>query len=420
VSVVVIGLNHRTASLDLLEQMSIDDAHLPKALHDVASREHVSEAVVLSTCNRTEVYVVAERFHGAFADVRNFFGELAFLPPEGFADHLYVHFDDEAVMHLFAVASGLDSDVVGEVEILGQVRSAWQRAQDEGSCGPQLNMLFRHAVEAGKRVRTDTGISRHTTSVSGAAVEMVADRLPLGLDGASILVLGAGEVGTGMVRSLASGGAADVLVANRTLAKAEALAGSVGGRALPMGEIGEALATVDVLMTSTGATSMLLEHGAVESIIEQRGGRPLLIVDVALPRDVDPAVASLSGVDLLDMDDLRSFAERGIEERQGEVHNASMVVAEQVSRYLAVARAREVAPLVASLRDRAEEVRIAEVNRFGGKLADLDERERAAVEALTKGIVAKLLHEPTVGVNGAAGSPKGERLADALRDLFNL
>jgi glutamyl-tRNA reductase len=420
VSVVVIGLNHRTAPLALLEQMAIDDARLPKALHDVVARDHVSEAVVLSTCNRTEVYVVAERFHGAFADVRNFFGELAFLPPEGYADQLYVHFDDEAVDHLFSVSSGLDSDVLGEVEILGQVRRAWQRAQDEHSCGPQLNMLFRHALEAGKRVRTDTDISRHSASVSGAAVDMVADRLPGGLKGATILVLGAGEVGSGMVRSLVDGGVTEVLVANRTLTRAESLAADVGGRAIPMDAVADALTSVDVLMTSTGATSMLLELGTVQRVIAERHGRPLLIVDVAVPRDVDPSVSEVPGVELLDMDDLRTFAERGLEERRAEVDRAREVLAEQVERYVAQSRAREVAPLVSSLWGRAEEIRAAELERFAGKLDHLDERERAAVEALTKGIVAKLLHEPTVSVNGAAGSPKGERLADALRDLYNL
>jgi glutamyl-tRNA reductase len=420
VSVVVVGLNHRTAPLALLEQMAVDDAALPKALHDVVSREHVSEAVVLSTCNRTEVYVVAERFHGAFADLRNFLADLSYLPPEGFSDELYVHFDDEAATHLFSVASGLDSDVLGEVEILGQVRNAWQRAQEEHTSGPQLNMLFRHALEAGKRVRTDTDISRHSASVSGAAVDMVADRLPGGLRGARILVLGAGEVGTGMVKSLIGGGAADVLVANRTLAKAEALAESVGGRAIPMDEVPDALTGVDVLMTSTGATSMLVEHGTVQRVIAERDGRPLLIVDMAVPRDVDPTVAEVPGVELLDMDDLRAFAERGIDERRSEVDTATQLLLDQVERYLAQARAREVAPLVSSLWARAEDIRTAEVDRYTAKLGPLDERQRAAVEAVTKGIIAKLLHEPTVGVNGNAGTPKGERLADALRELFNL
>ena len=176
-SVVVIGLNHRSTPLDLLERMTIGDAALPKALHDLISRTDVSEAVVLSTCNRTEVYAVAERFHGAYQDIRDFLAEVAFLAPEDFSDHLYVHYDAPAVAHLFAVAAGLDSAVLGESEILGQVKQAWERAREEGAAGPTLNLLFRHALEAGKRARTDTAIGRHITSVSQAAVAMAAERL---------------------------------------------------------------------------------------------------------------------------------------------------------------------------------------------------------------------------------------------------
>ncbi len=206
-SVVVIGLNHRTVPLDLLERLTIDDSRLPKALHDVVSRDHVSEAVVLSTCNRTEVYAVAEKFHPAYADLRNFLSEMAYLPPEAFADHLYVHDGESAASHLFTVASGIDSAVVGEAEILGQVRHAWERAQSEGAAGGRLNLLFRHALETGKRARTDTGIGRHVASVSTAAVAMAAAHLG-DLDGRSILVLGAGEMGDGMVRGAGGEGRA--------------------------------------------------------------------------------------------------------------------------------------------------------------------------------------------------------------------
>ncbi|MFN8038448.1 MAG: glutamyl-tRNA reductase [Acidimicrobiales bacterium] len=418
-SVVVIGLNHHTAPLDLLERMTVDDASLGKALHDVAGREHVSEAVVLSTCNRTEVYVVAEKFHGAYRDLRDFLAEVSFLPPEDFADHLYVHYDDVAVEHLFTVAAGLDSDVVGEAEILGQVRTAWERAQGEGCTGVHLNGLFRHAVEVGKRARTETGISRHIASVSTAAVAMARERLG-GLAGRSILVLGAGDMGEGMVRALVDDGVADVRIANRTWDRAVDLADRVGGRAIRLAELATALAEVDLLLTSTGATSIMLEHTDVESVLTERDGRPVLIVDVAVPRDVDPAAATLPGVTLLDMDDLRAFAEAGLASRQGEVAAVRGLVDEEVDRFLAVSSAREVAPLIAGLHERGEAVRSGELDRFRNRLAGLDERQLEAVEALTKGIVAKLLHDPTVGLKDAAGTAKGERLAESLRDLFDL
>ena len=359
-SVVVIGLNHRSVPLDLLERMTIDDSRLPKALHDVASREHVSEAVVLSTCNRTEIYVVAEKFHGAYADLRNFLSEMAYLPPEDFSDHLYVQYDDDAVAHLFAVTSGLDSAVVGEAEILGQVRRAWERAQEEGTAGSSLNLLFRHALEVGKRARTETGISRNIASVSTAAVAMAAERLG-SLVGKRILVLGAGEMGEGMVRALASAGVDDVRIANRTWDRAVELAEHLGGRAVRLAELNDSLAEVDLLLTSTGASSMMLEHGDLARVMEARHGRPVLIVDVAVPRDVDPQAADLPGVTLLDMDDLRTFAETGVAERRREVVAVEAMIAEELERFVSVSTAREVAPLVAGLHERGESVRTGRV-----------------------------------------------------------
>jgi len=419
VSVVVIGLNHRTVPLELLERMTVESSRLPKALHDLCSRPNVSEAVVLSTCNRTEAYVVAEKFHGAYHDIRQFLSETSYLPPDQFADHLYVHYDVDCVRHLFGVTAGLDSAVVGEAEILGQVRVAWELAREEGAAASGLNLLFRHALEVGKRARTDTAISRNIASVSTAAVAMAAERLG-SLDGRSILVLGAGEMGEGMVRSLVTSGVADVRVANRTWERSEELAARVGGRSVRLAELNDSLAEVDLLLTGTGATSMILEHGDLARIMEARAGRELLVVDVAVPRDVDPAAAELPGVTLLDMDDLRAFADRGIAARQAEVGLVRELVDEEVDRYTLTATAREVAPLVTSLHERAEAVRSAEVDRLRSRLGELDERQADAVEALTKGIVAKLLHDPTVQLKDAAGTPKGERLADALRDLFDL
>jgi len=419
VSVVVIGLNHRTVPLDLLERMTVDDARLGKALHDVATRDHVSEAVVLSTCNRLEIYVVAERFHGAYEDIRNFLSETAFLPPEQFGDHLYVQYDEDAVAHLFRVAAGLDSAVVGEAEILGQVRGAWERARSEGTAGSQLNMLFRHAVEVGKRARTETGIARHVASVSTAAVAMAADRLG-GLEGRKVLVLGAGEMGEGMVHALADAGVAELCVANRTWERAEALATKVGGRAVRLADLGDTLAGVDVLLTGTGASSMMLEHGDLVRVMSDRDGRSLVVVDVAVPRDVDPSAGDLPGVQLLDMDDLRTFVEAGLAERRREVDAVRSIVDEELDRFVAMSSAREVAPLVKELRDRAEGMRTAEVERYASKLQGLDADQADVVDALTRAIVAKLLHDPTVRLKDAAGSVRGERLADSLRELFDL
>jgi glutamyl-tRNA reductase len=419
VSVVVIGLNHRSTPLDLLERMTIADAALPKALHDLVSRGDVSEAVVLSTCNRTEVYAVAERFHGAYQDIRDFLAEVAFLAPEDFSDHLYAHYDAPAVAHLFAVAAGLDSAVLGESEILGQVKVAWERAREESAAGPALNLLFRHALEAGKRARTETAIARNITSISQAAVALAADRLG-GLAGRRVLVLGAGDMGEAMALGLSKAGVADIAVANRTWDRAVELAGRAGGRAVRLLDVPAAVAEVDVLLSSTGAASPLLEVDDVRGIVAARAGRPLLIVDIAVPRDVDPAVGALDGVTLLDMDDLRAFADAGTQARRREVGAVQELLDDELERYLMATSAREVAPMIVALRDRAEELRRAELDRYRNRFDGLDEAQLEAIEALTRGLIGKLLHEPSIALKEAAGSPRGDRLISTLRELFAL
>ncbi|HVM67916.1 MAG TPA: glutamyl-tRNA reductase, partial [Acidimicrobiales bacterium] len=335
------------------------------------------------------------------------------------ADHLTVLYDDAAIAHLFSVAAGLDSAVLGESEVLAQVRGAWDAARAEGTAGPVLSGVFRHAVEVGKRVRSETAIARGTTSISHAAVALAADRLG-GLVGRRVLVLGAGDMGEGMTVALAGAGVADVLVANRTPTRASSLAERVGGRAIDVAELPAALASVDVLLTSTGAPSPLLTVEDLAPVLPERAGRPMLIVDIAVPRDVEPAVRALDGVTVLDLDDLRAFARTGLEERRREVSRVQAIIDEEVADYLGEAVARQAAPTVAALRERAEAVRATELERFAARLAALEPREREAVEALTRGIVAKLLHEPTVRLKDAAGTPRGERLADSLRALFDL
>jgi glutamyl-tRNA reductase len=417
--VVVIGVNHRTAPLGVLEAMTVGDASLGKTLHALLSKENVSEAVVLSTCNRTEVYAVAEKFHGGYADVRAVLAELAFLDPEDFADHLYVHHDAAAVAHLFDVVSGLDSAVLGEHEIQGQVKTAWEHARREDAVGTTLNLLFRHALEAGKRARSETGIGQGTASVSYAAVALAAQQLG-SLDGRRAIVLGAGDMGSSMAESLAAAGVADLVVANRTHAKAEKLAGAVGGRAIRFADLHSELVGADVVLTSTGASSVLLTRADIESAMAERAGRPLVLVDIAVPRDIDPSVADLDGVTVLDMDDLGAFADRGLAERRREVDAVRDILDEELERFQAATSAREIAPVIVALREAAEAVRMVELERARTRLGGLDGTQQAAVEKLTQGLVAKLLHQPTVALREAAGSAKGDRLVQALRDLYDL
>ena len=419
-SVLVVGLNHRSVPLEILERMTVSDARLPKALADLTSRENLDEVVVLSTCMRTEVYATTERFHGAVVDVRNFLSEIGFTAPEDFSDHLYAYWEDAATAHLFRVVSGLDSAVVGESEVQGQVRGAWERAAAEGAAGPALGGLFRHAVEVGKRARSQTAIARGTTSVSQAAVAMAAQRLG-SLEGRRILVLGAGDMGEGMVVALAATpGLSDVMVANRSWAGAVALATKVGGRPVSLGALGAALEEADLLLTSTASPDVLLNAEDLDPVMAARPGRPLLIVDIAVPRDVAADVGGVAGVTLLDMDDLRAFADEGLAGRRREIDRVQAIVDEEVERYTAVATARQVAPLVVALRRRADDLRVAELERYAARLESLEPAEREAVEALTRSLLAKVLHEPTVRVKAAAGSVSGERLSSALRALFDL
>ena len=418
-SLVVVGCNHRSTPLGLLERMTVAPDDLPKALHDLAAAEHLSESVLLSTCNRIEVYAYAERFHGGYADIRELLARHSGLPPETVADELYAHHDADAVRHLFTVAAGLDSVVVGEHEILGQVRDAWLSARTEGTVGAVLEPLFRRAVQTGKRARTDTGISRGIASLSHAAVALAAERLG-GLAGRRVLVLGAGEVAEGTLKSLADAGPADIAVASRTPERAVAAAQLCGGRAVALADLDSALVTADVAITTTGATEIVLEHSNLDEVMARRNGAGLVIIDVAVPRDVDPAAGELPGVTLLDMDDLGDFVEHQRAGRHEEVDSVRAIVDGEVERYLAEASAREVAPLIAALRARADTLSTGELERHASRLADLTPAQRAAVESLLRGAVNKLLHEPTVRLKDAAGHARGDRLAEALRDLFDL
>ncbi len=442
-SVVVVGANHRTAPLELLERMAVTGDRLPKLLHTLDGAEDVSEAVVLATCNRTEVFLVAERFHGAYSQVRDFFGDLTYLPPDLFAESLYVHYDDQAVRHLFEVTAGLDSAVPGEHEILGQVRTAWDIARAEGTSRRQLNLLFRHALEVGKRSRTETRIAHHVTSVSQAAVVMAGERLldaasqPVvskcagtraanGLAGRRALVVGAGSMARAMASFLAAAGVAELVIANRTGARAESLAAALADqhdgtaiRGVALDRLDHELPSAEVVFCATDATEPVISSEQLRTAVEGCSGR-LLVVDVGMPRDVDPAAVGVVGVELLDMDDVAALTEANLAARRSEADAVRRIVDEEMIRFAGIVSAREVAPVVTALREQAEGVRRAELDRYASRLEGMSTEQRDAVEALTKGMLAKLLHTPTVQLKDTAGSGRGDRLAESVRDLFDL
>ena len=416
-SILVVGVNHRSGPLDLLERLALPSDELDKSVARLVGCDTIREAIVVSTCNRTEIYAVTERFHGAFADVRDFLCETADVTDDLLLPYLYAEYDDAAVRHLFEVAAGLDSAVLGESEILGQLRGAWETAQEERAARTSLNLLFRHAIEVGKRVRTETGIGRGTASVSHAAVELATDRLG-SLDGRSVVVLGAGSMGDGIAVALRGAGVGDITVVNRTRARAEALAERVEGIARDADQLRAAIASADLVVTSTGAAAPLIR---VDDVVgDGARTRPLLFVDIAVPRDVARAVADLDDVDLLDLDDIAAWADRGRAQRHAEVDAVTTIVSEEVDRYACETTARQAAPLIAELRAQAETTRQAEIARFQARLAKLDDEQRELVQQITRGMVAKLLHEPSVRLRQQAGTPQGERNAAALADLFDL
>jgi len=417
-SILVLGINHRSGPLSLLERVSIgDDEDLAKAVDTLVKRDSVREAVVVSTCNRTEAYVVTERFHGAYADIRDFFCDRASVLPDDLHDHLYSHHDDDAVRHLFQVSAGLDSVVVGESEILGQIRHAWEVAQSQGGTRTTLNLLFRHAVEVGKRARTDTAIGRGTASLSHAAVELAAERLG-DLSGRRVAVVGAGAMGAGIAVSLRAAGVGDVTVVNRTPARGHALAQRINGVAFGFDRLAETIGAADVVLSSTGSDAHVITPEIVGAT--GRADRPVLIVDIAVPRDVAPEVAGLAGVTVLDLDDLTRWADRGRQQRLSEVAAVDAIIVEEVERFGVAATALQAAPLVAALRARVEELRVGELDRHSTRLDQLDDAGRELVDQISRAVVAKLLHEPSVRLRSQAGTPQGERNAAAVADLFDL
>ncbi len=345
--------------------------------------------------------------------------------------HQTVLFDDAVTVHLFEIAAGLRSSVLGETEVLGQVRRAAERAEAERASGPVLAGLFQRAVKAGRKVRSSTAIARGATSLSHVAVELATARLGGSLDGRRILVVGAGTMGEGIVDALAQqDAAAEIVVANRTLARARALAGRVGGPSVGMSGLAGALEAADAVLLSTGSSLPVLDVELMTSVARARsqagsaGGEgdreALVVVDVSVPRNVDPAVAFIEGIELLDMDDLSGHAERALDGRRGEVASAREIVRQEVERYRADERARGAAPIVSALRERVSEVQRAELERHRGRLGELDEEQWREVESVVNDILAKVLHQPTVALKETAGTPRGERLVEALRSLFDL
>jgi glutamyl-tRNA reductase len=408
-SILVVSVSHRSTSVGMLSRLAMDAASTAKLAEQLLSSDHIDEAVVLSTCNRTELYTSVSRFHGGLDDAVAALAELAGLSVAELRTLCAVFFDEGAVAHTFSVAAGLDSVVVGESQILGQVRAALSLCQASGTVGTVLNSLFQQALRVGKRVQTETGIGSAGRSLVTAAYEVLtAERGSLA--GRRVLVIGAGAM-AGLAARTAAAAGAQVSCANRTLEKAERLAEAVGGRAVPLGELDAALAGTDILVTCTGARSMSI--GA-----DQLAGTPVTgVVDLALPPDVSEDVHTL-GISLVNLD--RLVVAHEDDTGSSEVAEARALVRAEVLDFLGLRRAAQVAPTVVALRSMASDVVAVEMDRLGARLPALGEREREEVQRTVRRVVDKLLHQPTVRVQELSTDPDAVDYAAALRELFAL
>jgi glutamyl-tRNA reductase len=402
-SVVLVGISHHRAPVELRERAALD----PRRAGELASQlAGEGEAVCLSTCNRTELYLADDSVERAEAKAEAALLELE----EKLGPALYRLHDEAAALHLFRVAAGLDSMVPGEGEILGQVR----RAHEVGAAGPILDRLFRHAVQAGKKARSETAIAENPASVSSAAAAL-AEQVFGDLRGRSILVIGAGKVGELAVRNLVTRGATIAFVANRTIDRAAELAQRFGGKAIPLDQVDGELAQADVVLSSTSSSRWMLTREQVERALPQRRGRPLFLIDLAVPRDLDPTIHELDGCYLYNIDDLEAVVAETLAGRRREAERAAAIVGDEVERFREWQASLDVVPAIASLRAHAEEIRAAELER-----AKLNDSERRAAESVTAAVLNKLLHLPTIRMKEAAAAADGVIYAHAVRHLFGL
>lgn len=416
--IVAVGLNHKIAPVEVRERFAFSPDRIGAVLDGLA--EFARERAIVSTCNRMEVYTVALRPKQAASEIRSYLHSLqcSNLPESEVVPYLYGLHDDQAARHLFSVAAGIDSMILGEPQILGQVRDGYELAAAHGSTGPILSAMFQRALAVGKRARTETAISRNAASVSHAAVEL-AKQIFGEISSRVVLVVGAGEMSELTAKNLVDNGVRRILVVNRTRERAEEMAARFGGRAMGWDLIGEALRLSDIVITSTGSPHAIFRPDMMGAAMRARKQRPLFFVDIAVPRDVDPAVGAMENVFLYDIDDLQSVVAANLKEREKEAVKVEAIIEEEARNFGSWLRSLEVVPTIVALRERLEQIRQAELARYGGRL-NLSDRDRNTVDALTQAIVNKILHTPTVRLKAEADNGERGIYVDAVRELFDL
>ena len=417
--IILLGINHKTASVEVRECIAFAEEETKLALHSLLGKSFIKEALLFSTCNRVEILLVTDNKTRAVEETKAFIAEFNKIPLEQFEDALYLHEGDDAVRHVFRVASSLDSMVVGEPQILGQVKEAYRAAIDEKTSGVILNRLLHRTFFVAKRIRTETGIGDRAVSISYAAVELARKIFGVLAD-KTVMLIGAGEMAELAVEHLIRNKAVKVWVANRTFEKGVELARQFDGQAIRFDEIPESLKTVDIIISSTGAPDYVIQRDQVKGVLRKRKNRPLFFIDIAVPRDIDPEINRLANAYVYDIDDLNNVIETNLEERQREALKAEEIVAEEVHSFRRWLDAQQATPTIINLRRKYEEVKNAEVAKAMSMLGTEDPKMRKVVESLASSLLNKILHAPISSLKKDANGKNQMDLVTVVREIFDL
>ncbi len=412
----LIGVNHHTAPVEMRERLAIPESRLPDALKRLVQHPGVDEGLILCTCNRVELLA---RTRNGTADLRGFLQDYFQLGASDLEPHIYDYSEAEAVRHLFRVTASLDSMIVGEAQILGQVKEAYATARAVGAVHSQLDLLLTRSFAVAKRVRTETAVGTSAVSVASVAVEL-AKKIFGSLQGKHVYLVGAGKMSELAARHLQAHGAASIFVANRTYERARQLAAKFHGEAIHFSEIYNTCDRADIVITSTGAPVAIFKREHGEMFLSRRKNRPMFFIDIAVPRDVDPDMNKLDGIFVYDIDDLQQAVTSHIADRKKEAERAEFIINSEVERFQAKLQTLDVVPTIVSLHDHLETIRQAEIDRVRGRLGSLSPEQEMAIEALTRGIVNKIMHTPVSALKTAARDPEATTVVDLVRRLFNL
>ncbi|GIP39175.1 glutamyl-tRNA reductase [Paenibacillus sp. J31TS4] len=417
--IIAVGLNYRTAPVEIREKFAFAKDELPDALRKLKETKSILECVVVGTCNRTEIYAVVDRMYPCGHYIRDFIEKWFGVSRREFNHHLYVKEDEDAIRHLFRVTGGLDSMIIGETQILGQVRDAFLLAQENGATGILFNTLFKQAITFAKRAHSETTIGETPVSVSYAAVEL-GKRIFGSFAGKTVLIIGAGKMSELTAKHLHANGAAEVIVANRSYGRASDLAEKFQGRATTFDCLLDGLKEADIVISSTGASGYVLKREQVESVLQGRKSRPLFMIDIAVPRDLDPAISELSNVFLYDIDDLQSIVATNLEERKREAVKIDAMIGQEIDAYNTWYRTLGVSPVISALQKKGNQIHQETMDSLLKKLPDLDEREIKVIRKLTKSIVNQMMRDPILRIKEMAAERKGDEALALFTDLFAL